>query len=122
MGSIGFPELLVIFVIALIVFGPRRLPEIGKALGQGINEFKRLRQNRLEGIRRTAGASMTATPGGAPTIPQTRRSRHRSGTESGFRAADAPAPERLRPVREFETSVRYSSHMTLPLLLEFVVR
>ena len=37
MGSIGFPELLVIFVIALIVFGPRRLPEIGKALGQGIN-------------------------------------------------------------------------------------
>ena len=31
MGSIGFPELLVIFVIALIVFGPRRLPEIGKA-------------------------------------------------------------------------------------------
>ena len=51
LGSIGFPELLVIFVIALIVFGPRRLPEIGKALGQGISKFKRASkelQNRLE--------------------------------------------------------------------------
>ena len=51
LGSIGFPELLVIFVIALIVFGPRRLPEIGKALGQGISEFKRASkelQNRIE--------------------------------------------------------------------------
>ena len=51
MGSVGFPELVVIFVIALIVFGPRRLPEIGKALGQGISEFKRASselQSRLE--------------------------------------------------------------------------
>ena len=66
MGSIGFPELLVIFVIALIVFGPRRLPEIGKALGQGINEFKRASkdlQNRLEDeIEQDRRASATATP------------------------------------------------------------
>jgi sec-independent protein translocase protein TatA len=66
MGSIGFPELLVIFVIALIVFGPRRLPEIGKALGQGINEFKRASkdlQNRLEQeIEEDRQASTTATP------------------------------------------------------------
>lgn len=41
MGSVGFPELLVIFVIALIVFGPRKLPEIGKALGKSLAEFKR---------------------------------------------------------------------------------
>ena len=40
-GSVGFPELMVILIIALIVFGPRRLPEIGKALGQTINEFKK---------------------------------------------------------------------------------
>jgi sec-independent protein translocase protein TatA len=69
MGSIGFPELLVIFVIALIVFGPRRLPEIGKALGQGINEFKRASkdlQNRLEQeIEEDRQASTTATPGAA---------------------------------------------------------
>ena len=41
LGSIGMPELLVIFVIALIVFGPKRLPELGKSLGQTINEFKK---------------------------------------------------------------------------------
>jgi sec-independent protein translocase protein TatA len=41
MGSIGMPELLVIFVVALIVFGPRRLPELGKALGQTLSEFRR---------------------------------------------------------------------------------
>jgi sec-independent protein translocase protein TatA len=74
MGSIGFPELLVIFVIALIVFGPRRLPEIGKALGQGINEFKRASkdlQNRLEEeIEQDRQASTTATPeAAAPANP-----------------------------------------------------
>lgn len=74
MGSIGFPELLVIFVIALIVFGPRRLPEIGKALGQGINEFKRASrdlQNRLEQeIEQDRQASTTATPeAAAPANP-----------------------------------------------------
>lgn len=41
LGSVGMPELLVIMIIALMVFGPRRLPELGKALGQTINEFKK---------------------------------------------------------------------------------
>ncbi len=40
-GTLGMPELIVIFVIALIVFGPRKLPELGRSLGRGIAEFKR---------------------------------------------------------------------------------
>ncbi len=41
MGNLGMPEIIVIFVLALIVFGPRKLPEIGKSLGKGLAEFKR---------------------------------------------------------------------------------
>jgi sec-independent protein translocase protein TatA len=40
-GSIGMQELIIIFVIALIIFGPRRLPDLGKSLGRSIAEFKR---------------------------------------------------------------------------------
>ena len=40
-GSIGGPELLVIFAIALLIFGPRRLSELGRTLGKGIAEFRK---------------------------------------------------------------------------------
>ena len=40
-GSIGMSELLIIFVIALGVFGPRKLPELGRSLGKSLGEFKR---------------------------------------------------------------------------------
>lgn len=41
MFGIGMPELLVILIIALVIFGAGRLPEIGKALGKAIHEFKK---------------------------------------------------------------------------------
>jgi sec-independent protein translocase protein TatA len=41
MGPIGIPEMLIILVVALIFFGPRKLPELGRSLGRSINEFKR---------------------------------------------------------------------------------
>ena len=41
MGPIGFPELAIILVVALIVFGPRKLPELGRSLGKSLSEFKR---------------------------------------------------------------------------------
>lgn len=40
MFGIGFSEMLVLAVIALLVFGPKRLPEIGSAVGKGMREFK----------------------------------------------------------------------------------
>ena len=40
-GSIGMPELIIIFVIALVIFGPRKLPELGRSLGKSLSEFKR---------------------------------------------------------------------------------
>src|SRR5205823_12654973 len=40
-GSLGFPEMILIFIVALIVFGPKKLPEIGRTLGKALGEFKK---------------------------------------------------------------------------------
>ncbi len=40
-GSIGGTELLIIVIIALVVFGPKRLPELGRTVGKGMREFRR---------------------------------------------------------------------------------
>ncbi|HYN42054.1 MAG TPA: twin-arginine translocase TatA/TatE family subunit [Thermoanaerobaculia bacterium] len=41
MGNLGMPELIFIFALALLIFGPKKLPELGKQLGKGLGEFKR---------------------------------------------------------------------------------
>jgi sec-independent protein translocase protein TatA len=69
MGPLGFPELIVIFIVALIIFGPRKLPELGRSLGKSLNEFKRasndLRSTLDEEIRQDERKQ--AAP--APTAP-----------------------------------------------------
>lgn len=51
-GSLGVPELLMIFVVALIVFGPRRLPEIGRTLGKALGEFRKATDDLKHTIQR----------------------------------------------------------------------
>jgi TatA/E family protein of Tat protein translocase len=75
-GSIGMPELIVIFVIALIIFGPRKLPELGKSLGKSIAEFKRasneLRNTLEEEIRideQRQKSTAAPLPAAASTAP-----------------------------------------------------
>jgi TatA/E family protein of Tat protein translocase len=76
-GSIGMPELIIILTLALIIFGPRKLPELGRSLGKSLGEFKRasneLRNTldeeiRIEEERSTAQkAAEPATPPPPPT-------------------------------------------------------
>lgn len=40
-GNIGFPELLIILAIALLIFGPKKLPEVGRSIGRALREFRR---------------------------------------------------------------------------------
>jgi sec-independent protein translocase protein TatA len=68
-GSLGMPELIVIFVIALIVFGPRKLPELGRSLGRGIAEFKKATnelQSSLEDEIRVEEQRLEASKASAP--------------------------------------------------------
>ena len=51
MFGIGVPELLVILVVALIVLGPKRLPEVAKALGKGLAEFRRATSDLTDELR-----------------------------------------------------------------------
>jgi sec-independent protein translocase protein TatA len=52
MGNLGFPELIVIFVVALLIFGPKRLPELGRSLGRGLSEFRRASNDLKHSIER----------------------------------------------------------------------
>lgn len=55
MGNIGFPELIVILVIALIIFGAGKLPEIGSALGKSVKEFKKAIKDDDSGAKKSKG-------------------------------------------------------------------
>src|SRR5215468_7669124 len=90
-GSIGMPELIIIFVIALIIFGPRKLPELGRSLGKSLAEFKRasnelkstleeeirleeqrtsLEESKAEAAAQAAAAAATTTEAAPPRVEE----------------------------------------------------
>ena|SRR5579871_1490879 len=101
MGPVGFPELLIIFTIALIVFGPRKLPELGKSLGKSIAEFKRA-SNELKN-----------------TLDEEIRAEERRNQAAQAAAAQARLPETAQtfdaPLPQHElTGTDSSTHPTVP--------
>ena len=78
-GSIGMPELIIIFVIALIIFGPRKLPELGKSLGKSLAEFKKASnelRNTLEEEIRIEEQKDAAKQNPTPSSPTTATPHH----------------------------------------------
>ena len=101
-GTLGGPELFLIFVVALIVFGPRKLPEIGKSLGKMMGEFRRASNEFRSTIENEVEAEKIresmrieppkvepATPGAAEASPATD---YPDGPEV-TPGAEPPAPE-----------------------------
>jgi sec-independent protein translocase protein TatA len=80
MGPIGVPELIIIFVVALIVFGPRKLPELGKSLGKGLAEFRRASNELKSTIEEEVRAIENETPATFKTEPDS-KSISRSSSE-----------------------------------------
>lgn len=88
-GSLGLPELLLIFAVALIVFGPKKLPEIGRTLGKALGEFKKATDDLKNTIEREVRLEETKTIN-TPVIASTPTvSRAEPATP-----AIAPTPER----------------------------
>lgn len=88
-GSIGMAEMVVIFLIALLVFGPRKLPELGKSLGRSLAEFKRASnelRNTLEDEVRIEEQREQAARASAPTPPAPAAPETAPGTETDHAA------------------------------------
>jgi sec-independent protein translocase protein TatA len=74
MGSLGVPELLVIFAIIFLLFGARKLPDLASGLGGAIHNFKKaMRQGQDDDLREAEAKRLAAanTPAGAPTAVPT---------------------------------------------------
>lgn len=77
-GSIGGPELIIIFVVALLIFGPRKLPELGRAIGRGMAEFRKAASD----LRQTLDTEVARDAGGRSGA-ETRKAEKESGAGDG---------------------------------------
>ena len=70
-GNIGAPELIIIAVIALVIFGPGKLPDVAQALGRSVREFRKAASDVTEATRLDAPAPnpATAPPPAPPVTP-----------------------------------------------------
>ena len=70
MFNLGFPELILIFVIALVVFGPGKLPEIGRAVGKGLSEFKKATNSLMSDVNKPLETQSVQPPPAQPPVGQ----------------------------------------------------
>lgn len=73
MGPIGWPELIILLVVVLIVFGPGKLPDIGNAIGKGVREFRKASNDLEESIRGDTKKPTSSPPAPAAPAPSSDR-------------------------------------------------
>jgi TatA/E family protein of Tat protein translocase len=69
MGSLGFSEIAFIVIVALLLFGPKKLPEIGRTLGRGMAEFRRA----TDELKRSINTELALDESPVPPVLRTRR-------------------------------------------------
>jgi sec-independent protein translocase protein TatA len=69
MGSLGLPEIAFIFVLALLIFGPKKLPEMGRTIGRGVAEFRKATNE----LKRTINTEMALDEQPVPPVLRPRR-------------------------------------------------
>src|SRR5262245_40595204 len=87
MGSLGWPEIAFIFVLALLIFGPKKLPEIGRTLGRGVAEFRRATND----LKRSISTELALDEN--PVPPALHARRFEDPLEMHRESAAAPAAE-----------------------------
>ena len=100
MPNIGAPELIIILVIALLVLGPGKLPEVGKSIGQSIKEFRKASTDVQEGMNLDPTPAAPAAPAAAGRPPRSPRPRRRRG----HAPAVAPEPVAAAPAASEPTA------------------
>ena len=85
MGPIGIPELIIVLVILLVIFGPKRLPQLGRSLGSGMREFK----DAVTGKNKDDDVDAIEPP--APPVPTDRVTTAQADDSSATRAKTADA-------------------------------
>lgn len=104
MFGIGMPELLVIFVIALLVFGPKELPKIGRTIGRAMAEFRRASDDLRDGIQREIDAVEREAAEPAPEPPQAEQTVAASPPDATPAEPAAPAASDAGPPEEASPS------------------
>ena len=102
-GSLGLPELLMIFVVALIVFGPRKLPEIGKTLGKALGEFKKASDELKNTIEREVHVEELKDLKNIAVMPPPSDTTVSRAEPAAIAAGDAPAAPAPAPTAPTET-------------------
>ena len=105
-GSLGVPELLFILVLALLVFGPRKLPEIGKTLGRAMGEFRRATSDLKRTLDVELSSEELSKPPAQATAPKT------SSPAEVVPAPSSSSPDSPAPAEVEESGPRESAEVS----------
>lgn len=93
MGSLGLPEIAFIFILALLIFGPKKLPEIGRTLGRGVAEFRKATNE----LKRSINTELALEEQPVPPVLRPRRIEEPAEAQRETATPPGEVPEATEP-------------------------